>query len=57
MRGMAEVVIDGSQIVQEADLHRTLAAQLEFGDYYGRNLAALCDRLLASVRCLECRRY
>jgi len=46
---MAEVVIDGSEIVQEADLHRKLTAQLDFGDYYGHNLAALRDRLLSDV--------
>lgn len=46
---MTEVIIDGGELYTEADLHRQLAAQLELGDYYGRNLAALRDRLLADV--------
>lgn len=41
--------INGAEIYTEADLHRSLEAQLEFGEYYGRNLAALRDRLLTDV--------
>ncbi len=47
--GMAEVVIEGDAVHQEADVHRILEQQLEFGDYYGGNLAALRDRLLTDV--------
>ncbi|WP_408896857.1 barstar family protein [Nocardioides sp. R1-1] len=46
---MADVTINGAEIYTEADLHRSLEVQLEFGEYYGRNLAALRDRLLADV--------
>lgn len=46
---MGDVTIDGAEIHTESDLHRLLEAQFEFGDYYGRNLAALRDRLLADV--------
>lgn len=46
---MTDVTIDGAEIYMEEDLHRSLEAQLEFGEYYGRNLAALRDRLLADV--------
>jgi ribonuclease inhibitor len=49
MGAMMDVIIEGSQVSSELDLHRTLERQLEFGDYYGRNLAALRDRLLADV--------
>jgi ribonuclease inhibitor len=33
----------------EADLHEKLAEALDFGPYYGRNLAALWDRLTVDV--------
>ncbi|WP_460629785.1 barstar family protein [Intrasporangium mesophilum] len=46
---MAEVVIDGDVVQSEADVHRALERQLEFGEFYGRNLAALRDGLLADV--------
>ncbi|MEV6895411.1 barstar family protein [Kribbella sp. NPDC051137] len=46
---MGTVLIDGRDVFSERDLHRILERQLEFGDYYGRNLAALRDRLLADV--------
>jgi ribonuclease inhibitor len=46
---MSDVLIDGDDIYSEHDLHRILEGQLEFGDHYGRNLAALRDRLLADV--------
>lgn len=46
---MGDVTIDGALIHSERDLHRQLEAQLELGDHYGRNLAALRDRLLADV--------
>ena len=46
---MSDVLIDGGDVYSELDLHRILERQLEFGDYYGRNLAALRDRLLADV--------
>lgn len=46
---MAEVVIEGDAVHQEADVHRILGRQLEFGEFYGGNLAALRDRLLTDV--------
>lgn len=49
MVSVSDVLIDGRQVHSEVDLHRILERQLEFGDYYGRNLAALRDRLLADV--------
>ncbi|GAA3245887.1 barstar family protein [Nonomuraea helvata] len=43
------VVVDGRQVSSEADLHRLLAGPLDFGPYYGNNLAALWDRLSTDV--------
>lgn len=43
------VVLDGKSIDTERDVHLAFASQLEFGDYYGWNLAALRDRLLTDV--------
>jgi ribonuclease inhibitor len=44
-----EVVLDGATIRSEADVHRVLAAALDFGPYYGHNLDALNDRLRYDV--------
>jgi ribonuclease inhibitor len=46
---MNDVLIDGAEIYSELDVHRTLERQLEFGQYYGRNFAALRDRLSVDV--------
>jgi ribonuclease inhibitor len=46
---MAEIRIVGAEVRPELDVHRSLERQLEFGDYYGRNVAALRDRLLTDV--------
>jgi ribonuclease inhibitor len=46
---MTTVVIPGDQICSELDLHRSLAKQLDFGPYYGKNLDALWDRLTTDV--------
>ncbi|WP_040777793.1 barstar family protein [Nocardia pneumoniae] len=43
------VTIDGTQIRTHADLHHALWAPLDFGPYYGHNLAALWDRLTTDV--------
>ena len=43
------IVLDGTQISSEADLHDALTAQLDFGPYYGRNLDALWDRLSTDI--------
>ncbi|MEU7767583.1 barstar family protein [Nocardia sp. NPDC049190] len=43
------VTIDGTQIRTHADLHRALWGPLDFGPYYGHNLAALWDRLTTDV--------
>lgn len=44
-----DVVVDGSLIRTERDFHQALFEPLEFGEYYGWNLAALWDRLSADV--------
>ena len=49
LRAMAEVTLDGEAIHSEADIHRELERKLEFGDHYGRSVAALRDRLLTDV--------
>jgi ribonuclease inhibitor len=43
------IIIDGSLIQSESDLHDALARELDFGPYYGRNLDALWDRLSTDV--------
>lgn len=40
-----EVIIDGSQLNKQKELHETIARQLELPDYYGENLDALWDIL------------
>jgi ribonuclease inhibitor len=44
-----EIVIDGRSIFAEEDLHKILAQQLDFGPFYGNNLAALEDRLTTDI--------
>ncbi|WP_395744742.1 barstar family protein [Prosthecobacter sp.] len=44
-----EIHIEGKKISTEGELHTSLANLLDFGPYYGRNLAALRDRLLTDV--------
>lgn len=46
---MAAVKVPGDQIRSEAGLHAFLARELDFGPFYGRNLAAMRDRLLTDV--------
>ncbi|MET9348048.1 barstar family protein [Streptomyces termitum] len=43
------VIVDGTLIGSQADLHRTLAGPLDFGPYYEHNLNALWDRLSKDV--------
>jgi ribonuclease inhibitor len=43
------VVIDGSKIGSERELHELLHAKLRLGDFYGYNSAALWDRLTTDV--------
>lgn len=43
------IVINGSAIHSERDLHDFLKAQLQLGDFYGCNSAALWDRLTTDV--------
>ena len=40
-----EITLEGKDIRCEIDLHRLLRDKLDFGPYYGENLAALHDRL------------
>ena len=44
-----EIILDGINIKSENDLHAILAEKLDFGPYYGNNLAALWDRLTTDV--------
>jgi ribonuclease inhibitor len=44
-----EVLLQGDAIKSEHDLHRVLSEKLDFGPYYGANLAALWDRLTTDV--------
>lgn len=44
-----EIVLEGSDIFEESDVHRLLAEALNFGPYYGRNLDALWDRLSTDI--------
>jgi ribonuclease inhibitor len=41
--------IDGSLITNEVDFHLEISRALGFGEYYGRNLAALWDTLSSDV--------
>jgi ribonuclease inhibitor len=43
------VVIPGDRILAPMDLHRHLAAELDFGPYYGKNLSALWDEVTTDV--------
>jgi ribonuclease inhibitor len=43
------VIIDGTKIRSERDLHEILMHELKFGDFYGHNSAALWDRLTTDV--------
>ncbi len=43
------VEIDGREVRTERDLHRLLDQALDFGAYYGWNLAAVWDRLTTDV--------
>ncbi len=42
---MTEVILDGKQIRDRAQLHEKLAAALDFPEWYGKNLDALYDCL------------
>jgi ribonuclease inhibitor len=42
---MKTCILDGSQITDRKLLHQTLAASLDFPDWYGNNLDALYDCL------------
>ena len=44
-----EIILEGCKISCEADLHRLLQEKLDFGPYYGSNLAGLRDRLSSDV--------
>lgn len=48
-RPAREVVLEGSQVRDEADLHRLLAKALDFPSHYGANLHALWDVLTGDV--------
>ena len=42
---MKELILDGSAVTSLAEVHRTLAADLSFPDWYGGTLDALHDCL------------
>ncbi|MGV3607916.1 MAG: barstar family protein [Planctomycetaceae bacterium] len=44
-----KIILLGEEIGSAIDLHRVLAEKLDFGPYYGNNLAALWDRLTTDV--------
>lgn len=44
-----DIILDGSQIREAYDFHRILSEKLDFGPYYGNNMAALWDRLTTDV--------
>ena len=44
-----DITLHGSRIKSESDLHQVLSEKLDLGPYYGRNLAALWDRLTTDV--------
>ncbi|XTZ37858.1 barstar family protein [Salmonella enterica] len=44
-----EVILDGKNILTEADFHFIISESLDFGPYYGQNLDALWDRLSSDV--------
>src|SRR5436309_2965721 len=44
-----EAILDGKAIQTVRDVHEALARALDFGPYYGFNLAALWDRLSTDV--------
>lgn len=44
-----DVTLEGKRIKCEMDFHRALCEQLDFGPYYGNNLAALRDRLANDI--------
>ncbi|WNJ81272.1 barstar family protein [Cedecea neteri] len=44
-----EVILDGSNILTEADFHHAMSELLYFGPYYGKNLDALWDTLSSDV--------
>ena len=44
-----QLIIDGSKIVSEEDLHKTIAEGLNLPSWYGMNLDALWDVLTGIV--------
>ena len=42
---MKTVILDGNEIISMSDIHNIFAEELDFPDYYGRNLDALYDCL------------
>ena len=44
-----EVILDGSNILTEADFHHAMSESLGFCPYYGKNLDALWDYLSSDV--------
>jgi len=44
-----DITLEKKLMKCEADFHRALCEQLDFGPYYGNNLAALRDRLANDI--------
>lgn len=49
MSTKVRIHVDLSDVSTERELHDALAAALDFGPYYGRNLDALWDRMTTDV--------
>lgn len=46
---MKKAIIDGATVASMGELHEALQLQLDFPDYYGRNLDALWDMLTGGM--------
>ena len=42
---MKTIIIDGNEIISMSDIHRIFAEELDFPEWYGKNLDALYDCL------------
>lgn len=48
-RSTRQLILQGTLIGSEQELHETLARELDLGCYYGRDMAALWDRLTTDL--------
>lgn len=52
---MKTIIIDGEKIISMMDIHELFASELNFPDYYGKNLDALFDCLTEHKEPVEIR--